>query len=112
MHVRGGVLLVQCELEVTGLLFTEQSPSLPAEVDTSTQASGISSAPRPRAVGGSASKAKDHVLGEYPRNIHVIFSWMNSIILHNFLSGFAGGHFENVYSCGSRNWQWASHFNH
>ena len=74
---RGSAVIVQCKLQLTAFLFTEQPPSQPAEVDMYAQAAGISSAPGPEAVGGSASKAKDHVLGEYLRDINVISSWMN-----------------------------------
>ena len=64
------MLSLQFKLHLTAFLFTEQLPFLPVEVDMSSQASGISSAPRPKnAVAGSASKAKDNVLGEYPRDI-------------------------------------------
>ena len=56
---------------LTTFLFTEQPSCPPAEVqDMSAQASGISSAPGPKAVGGSVSKAKDHVLGEYLTHIN------------------------------------------
>ena len=59
---------------ISGLL--EQPPSLPFEVDMSSQASGISFAPIPKAAGGSATKAKDCVLGEYAREISFYNYWM------------------------------------
>ena len=61
---------------ISGLLFTEQPHSLPAEVDMSSQASGIISAPIPKAAGGSAAKAKDCVLGEYPGDVSFYDYWM------------------------------------
>lgn len=66
----GEVLLVQCELQLIGLLFTEEASSLSAKVNTFAPDCGISSALRPKAVAGNTAKPENHVLGEYLKGIN------------------------------------------
>ena len=62
------LLVPQSKLQLTVCLFTGQSSSFPTEGNVSTQASGISSAPRPNAIIKTESEAKDVVLGELLTN--------------------------------------------
>ena len=62
-------LLVQCTLQLTALLHAEWPSSLPAEVEFSSQATGISSTPQRQTVTVAVLKAKDGVLGEYESTV-------------------------------------------